>query len=121
MTPSTIKNKESTTDTDVKSNRPKPVFFWNNADVMKWLKRHCEQFYGEYGQYFVEHEITGRSLIRLNLSGLERLGVKNEAHRDELYRTILKLKLKSDILDLKDLEKKSGDLNSSSTMTHGVS
>ena len=69
----------------------------------------------------MENEITGRSLIRLNLSSLERLGVKNEAHRDELYRAILKLKLKSDILDLKDLEKKSGDLNSSSTMTHGVS
>lgn len=120
MTPSTVKD-QNTAESDIKSNRPKPVFFWNNAEVMKWLKRHCEQFYGEYGQCFVENEVTGRSLIRLNLSGLESLGVKDEAHRVELYRAILKLKLKSDILDLKDLDKKSGELTSTSTMTHGVS
>lgn len=102
------------------SNRPKPVFFWSNAEVMKWLKRHCEQFYGEYGHFFVDNDITGRSLVHLDLKSLEKMGIKNEDHRDELYRTILKLKIKSDILELKHLER-NGDLNSSLTMKQIVS
>ena len=96
-----------THDDNNKANRPKPVFFWNNAEVMKWLKRHGSDYYGMYGHLFVEQEITGRSLVRMNEATLARMAVSNPAHRDELCRAILKQKLKSDILDLKDLEKKS--------------
>lgn len=102
------------------SRRPKPVFFWNNADVMKWLKRHCEEYYGLYGQLFLEHEITGRSLVRMNDVSLERMGINDAEHREELCRIILKLKLKSDILEMKDLEKKS-EFSMVSSMTIGTS
>jgi len=105
-----------TSDQTNKSNRPKPVFFWNNADVMKWLNRHCEEYHGLYGNLFVEHEITGRSMVRMNAVSLSRMGIADARHRDDLLRTILKLKLKSDILDLKDLERKGGDVNSSSSI-----
>jgi hypothetical protein len=103
-------------DQNGKSNRPKPVFFWNNADVMKWLKRHCEEYHGQYSELFVNHEITGRSMVRLNDESLLKMGIKDARHRDDLLRTILKLKLKSDILDLKDLERKGGEVNSSSSI-----
>lgn len=101
--------------------RPKPVFFWSNADVMKWLKRHCEDYYGLYGHLFLEHEMTGRSMVRMTDATLIRLGITDEKHRDDLLRIILKLKLKSDILEMKALEKNSGPDSSSSTMTHGIS
>jgi len=102
------------------SRRPKPVVFWNNADVMKWLKRHCEEYYGFYGNVFLENEITGRSLVRMNDTTLERMGIDDPSHRDDLVRIILKLKLKSDIIEMKDLEKKS-ELGMSSSMTTGMS
>jgi hypothetical protein len=90
---------------------------------MKWMRRHCEHYYGEYGQLFLEHEITGRSMVRMSEVTLERMGIKDPTHRDDLCRIILKLKLKSDILEMKDLEKKSGDHvnSSSSSMTVGIS
>ncbi|CAG2100631.1 unnamed protein product [Medioppia subpectinata] len=102
------------------SRRPKPVFFWNNADVMKWLKRHCEQYYGLYGHAFLENEITGRSLVRITECTLERMGISDATHRDDICRIILKLKLKSDIIEIKDLEKKS-ESGIASSVTTGIS
>lgn len=86
--------------------RPKPVFFWNNTDVMKWLKRHCGEYYDLYYQQFVDHEITGRSLVRMSDVTLQRMGITDANHREDICRIVFKLKLKSDILEMKDLEKK---------------
>ena len=97
--------------------RPKPVFFWSNAEVMKWLKRHCELYYGLYGNVFLENEITGRSLVRITDSTLERMGITDAGHRDDIQRSILKLKLKTDIIEIKDLERKSENASSITTGT----
>ncbi|CAG7816336.1 unnamed protein product, partial [Allacma fusca] len=48
--------------------------------------------------------VNGRALLRLNSSALERMGITNFQHREEIWREIIKLKLKSDILELRDLE-----------------
>lgn len=85
--------------------KPKHLSQWTNADVIKWLKRHCDHFYKEYESLFLEHEITGRSLCRVTDNMLERMGIKQQEHRDELRRIIMKLKLKSDMVKLKDLER----------------
>lgn len=85
--------------------KPKHLSQWTNADVIKWLKRHCEHFYEQYGHLFLEHEITGRSLCRVTDNMLERMGIDLRDHRDELRRIIMKLKLKSDMVKLKDLER----------------
>lgn len=71
---------------------------------MRWMKRCCTEYHGLYGPCFLDHEITGRSLVRLNDISLEKMGIKDKAHRDDLCREILKLKLKSDILQMRDLE-----------------
>lgn len=105
--------------TPTENPRPKSIFFWNNADVMKWLQRHCNEFFNLYGQNFLDHEITGRSLIRLDDASLERIGIQDSKHRDELCRIILKLKLKSDILEIKDLERKS-DCSITSSVAMGM-
>lgn len=73
---------------------------------MKWMKRVCINHYTSYSTLFLDHEITGRSLVRLNDVSLEKMGIKDANHRDELYREILKLKLKSNILEMRDLESK---------------
>ena len=91
---------------DLNGRRPKPVFFWSNGEVMKWLKRHCQEYYEMYGNVFLENEITGRSLIRINEQALLRMGIEDPEHRDQLARIIVKLKLKSDIIEIKDMEKK---------------
>jgi len=96
----------TSTVTKNEEKRPKSVFFWNNADVMKWLKRHCEEYYGLYGQLFLEHEITGRPFFRMSENTLQRMGITDAQHCDEICRFIMKLKLKSDILEMKDFEKK---------------
>lgn len=85
--------------------KPKHLSQWTNADVIKWLKRHCEHFYEQYGDLFLKHEITGRSLCRITDNMLERMGIELQDHRDELRRIIMKLKLKSDMVKLKDLER----------------
>jgi hypothetical protein len=41
----------------------------------------------------------------MNFSALERMGIEIPLHREEIFREILKLKFKSDILELRDLER----------------
>lgn len=55
---------------------------------------------------FLQHEITGRALFRINEGTLLRLGIENSNHRQEIWREIMKLKLKTDILEIRDLERK---------------
>ncbi|OQR67660.1 protein aveugle-like [Tropilaelaps mercedesae] len=88
-----------------KKTRPVPVVLWKTVDVMKWLKRCCADHYQLYAHLFLEHDITGRSLVRINDISLEKMGIRDRNHRSELLREILKLKLKSDILEIKDLER----------------
>jgi len=40
----------------------------------------------------------------MNATALERMGITNPTHRQEIHRELLKLKFKSDILELRDLE-----------------
>ncbi|XP_054269106.1 protein aveugle-like [Macrosteles quadrilineatus] len=86
--------------------RPRPVFLWSVIDVQKWLRRHCSDYYPLYGEIFQQHDITGRALIRLTESTLFRLGIHDSNHRQEIWREIIKLRLKTAILEIRDLEHK---------------
>lgn len=89
--------------TKANSSRPRSVYAWTVIDVQKWFKRHCSE-YTEYIDLFAQHEITGRSLLRITDNTLLRMGITSAEHRDAIWREILKLKLKTDIVELKDLE-----------------
>lgn len=39
-----------------KTTRPKAVYLWTEADVQKWLRRHCSDYYNLYWERF--HEVT---------------------------------------------------------------
>jgi len=91
-----------------KTTRPKPVYLWTTTDVQKWFRRHCSDFYTVYSDLIAQHGICGRALLRMNDVSLERLGINNADHREEIWRQITKLRLKSDILEMKDMERRSG-------------
>ncbi|GBP27649.1 Protein aveugle [Eumeta japonica] len=93
----------SSNKTKTEATRPKPVSKWTEADVQKWLRRHCSDYYQLYWERFHEHAITGRALVRLNDNTLIRMGVTNREHREAIWREILKLRLKTDILEIIDL------------------
>lgn len=53
-----------------------------------------------------QHDITGRALVRMHENTLLRLGIVNPQHREDIWREIMKLRLKTDILEIRDLERK---------------
>lgn len=52
----------------------------------------------------LQHDITGRSLLRINDNTLIRLGISNAEHRNAIWREAMKLRLKTDIMEIRDLE-----------------
>ncbi|KAI8439741.1 hypothetical protein MSG28_013434 [Choristoneura fumiferana] len=99
-------NNPNSNKAKTKATRPKPVYLWTEADVQKWLRRHCGDYYNLYWERFHEHDITGRALIRINDNTLLRMGITNKDHREAIWREILKLRLKTDIVDIRDLERR---------------
>merc|ERR1712226_1068545 len=79
-------------------------YFWSGEDVIKWLRKHCGQYHEIYASNFRENDITGRSLVRLTDNKLERMGITNIDHREDLMRQILKLKLRTEAQELKSLD-----------------
>lgn len=54
-----------------------------------------------------KHDITGKTLLRINENSLRRIGIDNEQHRMDIWREIMKLHLKTDMLEIKDIERRS--------------
>lgn len=52
----------------------------------------------------LQHEITGRALLRLTDDSLLRMGIVNNQDRDAIWREIVKQHLKTDIMDLRDMD-----------------
>lgn len=86
--------------------KTKPLYFWTSADVNKWLKKHGGHCHELYGDLLLQEEVTGRTLIRINEIKLEKIGITNPQHRQELMQCILKLRLKHEAVDLKNLDQK---------------
>lgn len=103
-----LKEQTSVTSSGKKVTRSKtkPLSFWTSADVNKWLKKHGGHCHDLYGELFLQQEVTGRTLIRLNEIKLEKIGINNPQHRQELMHYILKLRLRHESTDLKNLDQK---------------
>ncbi|XP_045385378.1 sterile alpha motif domain-containing protein 10 isoform X2 [Lemur catta] len=74
----------------------RPVVLWSQQDVCKWLKKHCPHNYLVYVEAFSQHAITGRVLLRLNAEKLQRMGLAQEAQRQEVLQQVLRLQLPSE-------------------------
>lgn len=89
-----------------KATRPKSVCQWSVRDVQKWLRRQCGDYYHLYSEAFLEQDITGRSLMRLSENSLLRIGVVHPEHRQEILRKISQQRIKSNMLLLRDMERR---------------
>ncbi|KXJ77634.1 protein aveugle-like [Aedes albopictus] len=90
--------------TKTKTARPKPVYLWTVADTLKWLRRHCSEQSGKYSDLFQKHEITGRALLRITDDSLGRMGIDDNKDREDILREIIKQRLKTDIMEIRDME-----------------
>lgn len=54
--------------------------------------------------FVLQHEITGRTLLRLTDDSLLRMGIVNNQDRDAIWREIVKQRLKTDIMEVRDME-----------------
>ncbi|EDW00914.1 protein aveugle [Drosophila grimshawi] len=87
-----------------KTTRPKAVYQWTVSDVQKWYCRHCGE-YTKYVDLFKDHDITGRALLRITDSSLQRMGVTDNRDREAIWREIVKQRLKTDIMEIRDMER----------------
>ncbi|XP_066434616.1 sterile alpha motif domain-containing protein 12 isoform X1 [Eleutherodactylus coqui] len=78
----------------------KPVAFWTQHDVCKWLKKHCPNQHQLYNESFKEHDITGRALLRLTDKKLERMGIVQESQRQYVLQQVLQLKVREEVRNL---------------------
>ncbi|XP_044783376.1 sterile alpha motif domain-containing protein 10 isoform X2 [Bubalus bubalis] len=74
----------------------RPVVLWSQQDVCKWLKKHCPHNYLVYVEAFSQHAITGRALLRLNAEKLQRMGLAQEAQRQEVLQQLLHLQVREE-------------------------
>ncbi|XP_049633240.1 sterile alpha motif domain-containing protein 10 isoform X3 [Suncus etruscus] len=74
----------------------RPVVLWTQQDVCKWLKKHCPHNYLVYVEAFSQHAITGRALLRLNAEKLQRMGLAQEAQRQEVLQQVLRLQVREE-------------------------
>lgn len=74
----------------------RPVVLWSQQDVCKWLKKHCPHNYLIYVEAFSQHAITGRALLRLNAEKLQRMGLAQEAQRQEVLQQVLRLQVREE-------------------------
>lgn len=81
------------------------MFLWHVSDVVKWFRRHCSE-YENYAKLLEIHDISGRALLRASDDSLLRMGIENNEHRDSILREILKQRLKTDIMEIRELQMK---------------
>ncbi|KAG9331126.1 hypothetical protein JZ751_019974 [Albula glossodonta] len=83
----------------------RPVVLWTQQDVCRWLKKHCPHNYLSYVEVFSHHAITGRALVRLNGEKLCRMGIVQEALRQEVLQQVLQLQVQEEVRNLQQLSR----------------
>ena len=49
-------------------------------------------------------------MVRISESTLIRMGIDQPKHRQEIWREIMKLRLKTDIIEIRDLERRNNNI-----------
>lgn len=52
----------------------------------------------------LQNDITGKALVRISEGTLVRMGIKHPEHVEAIWREILKLRLKADMQEMKEIE-----------------
>jgi len=99
--------------------KPKPLYFWSTSDVNKWLRKHGGVYYELYGDLLSEHQITGRTLIRMTDIKLEKIGILDTSHRHDLMQFFLRLRLKHEMNDIRNLNSRGSGFELKLTESRG--
>ncbi|CAF0759540.1 unnamed protein product [Rotaria sordida] len=76
--------------------------FWTNSEILQWMKNSLPELFHKYGGFFKTHGIRGRTLFMLNDNLLLEMGINDSQDRAQFRIEIAKLKIKSDLLTLKN-------------------
>lgn len=98
-------SQNNATSSPTKVSKPIPASDWSVVDVQNWFRRKCGDYYHLYSEKLLEQGITGPSLLRLNEGSLLRLGIFHPEHRQAIWREITKLRLRTNIVILRELER----------------
>ncbi|XP_075253537.1 sterile alpha motif domain-containing protein 12-like [Convolutriloba macropyga] len=94
----------SSTDSSSTSSAPLvrlvPCGHWSTEQVVSWLKRTDVHLAEKYADVFLEHDVNGAALIKLNDKTLRELGVQLESERSQLMHQIYRQIIKQEIFDL---------------------
>jgi len=80
--------------------------FWTNSDVLQWMKASLPELFNKYGGFFKAHGIRGRTLFMLTDNLFLEMGINDPQDRAQFRIEIAKLKIKSDLLTLKNTHHK---------------
>ncbi|KAM3932008.1 sterile alpha motif domain-containing protein 12-like isoform 1-T2 [Leptodactylus fuscus] len=78
----------------------KPVSDWSVQDVCSWLQYGPLQNTAGLVQAAYSHHISGRALLRLTDSLLQRMGIDQENLRQSILVEVLELKLQQEVQQL---------------------
>ncbi|XP_072026900.1 sterile alpha motif domain-containing protein 12-like [Amphiura filiformis] len=87
----------------------RPLHAWTKDDVTKWLRVYHNRYFQLYEEIFEHHELTGRALLRMNSSKLERIGIADPDHREDLLYQIFRLQIKHQMKLLQKLQIQDND------------
>ncbi|CAF3734219.1 unnamed protein product [Rotaria socialis] len=97
---------EASTSTRPSKSTSVAACFWTNPDVLQWMKNSLPELFNKYGGFFKAHGIRGRTLFMLNDNLLLEMGITDSQDRAQFRIEIAKLKIKSDLLTLKNTHHK---------------
>jgi hypothetical protein len=86
---------------------PPSIVTWRGEEVATWLFQLSPTLSQHYRPCFSRHDITGQTLMRLNLAKLKSMGIDNIKHCQQLGLEIAKLKIYQESLELRELEEES--------------
>ena len=76
---------------------------WSVNDCLDYLERQTPTVTA-YREKFIEHEIDGKCLLKIDDDRLKMIKIDNKQHRDVILDTILKLRLKAHYEEFRSYE-----------------
>ncbi|XP_013877756.1 sterile alpha motif domain-containing protein 12 [Austrofundulus limnaeus] len=76
---------------------------WSVEQVLTWVQEKHPEHMSRLQKTIIEHDVSGRALLRLKQDHLELLGVEDEEQQQEMLQDLLLLRLQEEIDELTDI------------------
>ncbi|MGH0137497.1 UNVERIFIED_CONTAM: hypothetical protein FKN15_063881 [Acipenser sinensis] len=92
-------SQDTVTSVDCK----KRVFLWTVEEVHAWVRLQFPCCDTSFLLAIVNHAISGRALLRLTDSKLERMGIVQEQQRHDILQDVLPLRVREELDNLNEI------------------